>query len=230
MTLMINSKDNYDCTKFEVIELIKKLIEEDDELFLSTNTINNLAIHIAMSIIRIKSNNYIPLSTSQIESYKDEGSYKYALKICNTIGERFDIEFPESELSLVSMYVSKNKALDVELNSGFDLLDDDIYEIIRETMHNIKNKYDIDFRNDDKTFVAIGLHLTPALERLKNDQQLENPLTAKIKERHNQEFLYAKEINVITKEKYQKEFTDDELAFIALHFVVAINLNKDMFK
>ena len=42
-----------------------------------------------------------------------------------------------------------------------------------------------------KLLVSLGLHLTPALDRLLDDSQIENPLTAKIKERHPKEFAMA---------------------------------------
>ena len=119
------------------------------------------------------------------------------------------------------MYLSKNKALDIELNPGFDLLDEDVAVILRETMQRIKDEKDLNFKDDDKLFVSIGLHLTPALERLQNDSQIDNPLVDKIKERHQFEFSLASILNDVVEEKYQKRFTDDEIAYIALHFVVS---------
>lgn len=134
-----------------------------------------------------------------------------------------EIDFPEAEISLVSMYLSKNQKLDLEINSGFDLLDDQVFKILRETMYTIYQDYHKDFRNDDKLFVAIGLHLEPALERLANGQLVENPLKEKIIERHQEEFNYSKILNDVVRHDLNLSFDDDELAFIALHFVVANN-------
>lgn len=222
MTLAINSDDNFDSTKESVIPIIKKVIQDND-LFLSTNSINNLATHLTIAIIRIKSNNYIPLSHSQIETYKANSNYQFAKTLCEKITQKFNIQFPESELALVSMYLSTNNVLDVEFNSGFDLLDDDIYDIIRESIDLIHQETDHDFRSDDLLFIAIGLHLTPAIDRLLNDEQIDNPLLDQIKERHALEFNFAKILNHVVFTTYQKSFTDDELAYIALHFVVSMN-------
>ena len=87
----------------------------------------------------------------------------------------------------------------------------------------IYQKYHKDYRKDDKLFIAIGLHLEPALERLANNQTVENPLKEEIIKRHKEEFNYSKILNDIVKKETDLSFNKDELAFIALHFVVANN-------
>lgn len=121
------------------------------------------------------------------------------------------------------MYLAKNQKLDLEINSGYDLLDDNIYKIIDETMTSIYQEYHKDFRKDDKLFVAIGLHLEPALERLSNVQTIKNPLKDEIIKRHQEEYNYSKILNKIVKKETNLSFDDDELTYITLHFVVANN-------
>ena len=222
MDLTFNTNTDFDQTKVLITNIIKNTADDYD-LFLSENSINNLSVHLTIAIIRIKSNNYIPMSNSQIASYKQDHSYQYAKMLCDRLAREFEIDFPEAEISLVSMYLSKNQKLDLEINSGFDLLDDQVFKILRETMYTIYQDYHKDFRNDDKLFVAIGLHLEPALERLANGQLVENPLKEKIIERHQEEFNYSKILNDVVRHDLNLSFDDDELAFIALHFVVANN-------
>lgn len=222
MDLTFNTNTDFDQTKVLITNIIKNTADDYD-LFLSENSINNLSVHLTIAIIRIKSNNYIPMSNSQIASYKQDHSYSYAKMLCDRLAREFEIDFPEAEISLVSMYLSKNQKLDLEINSGFDLLDDQVFKILRETMYTIYQDYHKDFRNDDKLFVAIGLHLEPALERLANGQLVENPLKEKIIERHQEEFNYSKILNDVVRHDLNLSFDDDELAFIALHFVVANN-------
>ena len=45
----------------------------------------------------------------------------------------------------------------------------------------------------------------------------------KIIERHQEEFNYSKILNDVVRHDLNLSFDDDELAFIALHFVVANN-------
>lgn len=222
MNLKFNTDTDFNQVKITITSIIKNTANDFD-LFLSTDSITNLSVHLSIAVIRIKSDNYIPLSNGQIASYKQEYSYPYAKMLCDRLAREFNIEFPEAEISLVSLYLSKNQKLDLEINSGFDLLDDKIFKILDKTMTSIYHEYHKDFRKDDKLFIAIGLHLEPALDRLSNNQTVENPLKEKIIERHKEEFNYSKILNNIIKEETALSFNDDELAFIALHFVVANN-------
>lgn len=220
MQMTTNTIPEFSKIKVTIADIISQSIDKT-EIFLSTNSLNNLVIHLSIAIVRIQSNTYIPLSSSQITVFKDDRNYVYARDLCATLSTTFNVEFPENEIALVTMYLSKSQLLDVEINSGFDLLDTEIFNILRETMFVINKEYNQDFRTNDKLFVSIGLHLTPAIERLENNQQLKNPLTAQIKERHPTEFAYAMILNTVIQKQYLTSFNDDELAFITLHFVVA---------
>ena len=193
-------------------EAVNEVIEKN-HLTLSPQFTQNLVVHLAIAILRIKTNNYIPLSQGQITSYKANTNYDSAVEICNILSKKFDIEFPESELALIS--------LDVEFNAGVNLLDDEIIDVLQNTLDSLFKQKGIDLRNNEKLLVSLGLHLTPALDRLLDDSQIENPLTAKIKERHPKEFAMAEILNDAIESIYHKRFTEDEVAYFALHFIVS---------
>ena len=201
-------------------EAVNEVIEKN-HLTLSPQFTQNLVVHLAIAMLRIKTNNYIPLSQGQITSYKANTNYDSAVEICNILSKKFNIEFPESELALISMYLSKNNVLDVEFNAGVNLLDDEIITVLQNTLGALFKEKGIDLRNNEKLLVSLGLHLTPALDRLLDDTQIENPLTAKIKERHPKEFAMAEILNDAIESIYHKRFTDDEVDYFALHFIVS---------
>ena len=61
MDLTFNTNTDFDQTKVLITNIIKNTADDYD-LFLSENSINNLSVHLTIAIIRIKSNNYIPMS------------------------------------------------------------------------------------------------------------------------------------------------------------------------
>lgn len=222
MVLIINTTDDFEQIKLKVISTINDSMNNFD-IFLPNNSINNLSIHLTIATIRLMSNNYIPLSNSQIANLKDDKYYPYAKELCLKLSKLFNVDFPENEISLVTLYLSKNQLLDVQINSGFDLLDSDIFNILRETMFTIDKQYNQNFRTNNDLFISLGLHLTPAVERLLANQLLDNPLTTQIKQENDRAFEYCKVLNNVIENKYQKSFNDDELAYIALHFSTAQN-------
>ena len=130
-------------------EAVNEVIEKN-HLTLSPQFTQNLVVHLAIAILRIKTNNYIPLSQGQITSYKANTNYDSAVEICNILSKKFDIEFPESELALISMYLSKNNVLDVEFNAGVNLLDDEIIDVLQNTLDSLFKQKGIDLRNNEK--------------------------------------------------------------------------------
>lgn len=219
MTLEVKTGDNITETRNRITQLINETIEDD--VFLTPSTLKNLSVHLSITIIRLKSDNYIPLSPSLTKSYKKQKYYDTAKNICGCLAKEFNVEFPDGEVSLVSLYLSQNKLLDEEIFSGIDLLDDEIYDLVKETSVLIRDNYHLDLTNNEKFIVNVGLHLTPAIERLKSDTQITNPLLDKIKASHQKEFEMAKQVNTICRNKYNKEFSDDEVSYITLHLLAS---------
>ena len=219
MSTKIMTSESFNEVKSNVQEILSSNVEKNN-IFLSSHSKKNLATHLSITTIRIQNSNYIPLSKAKVLEYQEDELYPVAKDICDSIASQYAIEFPENEISLVTMYLRKTNALDLEITTGIDLLDDQTYTYIKTALDRIKDKYALDFSNKQKFIVSIGLHLEPALERLLENRQLTNPLTAQIKERHMAEFNLAATLRDVIKEDTDLEFNDDEVAFLALHFVV----------
>lgn len=212
-------------------EDIKKLITTDiqdllkqEQVNLSEFSINNLAVHLAMAVVRIQNNSYIPLSKSHLTLDSEDITYKIGLSLINQINYQFSINVPQLELGLISKYLSVQESSLEDVNTGLDLIDDEIIDILNQTSKKLKERYNKEFKSSQKMYITIGLHLIPAIDRLlSNNQEKSNPLLEKIKNRHPRAFDYSKALNEAVKEKYAKEFNDDELGYIALHFQVARN-------
>ena len=71
-------------------EAVNEVIEKN-HLTLSPQFTQNLVVHLAIAILRIKTNNYIPLSQGQITSYKANTNYDSAVEICNILSKKFNI-------------------------------------------------------------------------------------------------------------------------------------------
>ena len=69
MDLTINSDEAFNQTKAHITNIINDTINDYD-FTLSDNSINNLAVHLSIAIIRIKSDNYIPFNIRATSSIK----------------------------------------------------------------------------------------------------------------------------------------------------------------
>ncbi len=224
MNQTMSSIDEFEASKKELLEIVNNTVKENN-LPLSAHSIQSLSVHLAIALSRIKSNSYIPLSQGQIASYKNNENFKIAATLCKELEKKYRVHFPESEQALISMYLSKINMLDIEFNSGFDLLDDDVFIILQNAINTIYIKTGKDFKEDEKLLIALGLHLTTAIDRLMENDQIKNPLLDKIKTRYSQAYEMAQILNDIIETIYKKRFIDDEVAYFALHFAVAMKHN-----
>lgn len=222
MNLTISTGNDYEDIKNRIFTIITKYSKEHD-LAIEQSTLQQLSIHLAIAMIRIESNNYIPLSSSILNDYKHDENYFHAKKICENIANEFQLEIAENEIALVAMHLAKGDYFETEFFTGLDIIDEDIIHISKKAIDNIYDKYHVDFRNDEKLLVNMSLHLLPAIDRLQKNDFSKNPLTKEIKERHSVEFNYAKVLNETVDQTYHKSFNDDELAFLTLYFVLATN-------
>ena len=73
----------------------------------------------------------------------------------------------------------------------------------------------------DSIYVTLPDHISAAVNRYKEGIVLPNPLLWDIRQLYKDEFRVGLKANEIVKEETGVEFTEDEAAFIALHFVNA---------
>ncbi|WP_249029705.1 BglG family transcription antiterminator [Tannockella kyphosi] len=220
------TNESFAQTRDDILNLIKTEINALHIDLLDSN-IQNIATHLSIAIIRLQAKNYIELSSSQLSVFKNNEFHNLAATICHKIEEVYGVSFPENEIDLITMYFSNNNLLDVDMIPSFDFLEDEVVNILLKVLEDIDKTYGFKIESSDKIVTTVGLHLQQAIYRLKNNQQLDNPLVEKIKERHPEEFKYAALLNPIVKEKYDTVFSDDEIAYLTLHFIVAMNQQKN---
>lgn len=204
----------YTDIKKEITTIVNTMTSNKNIEFNAHNTI----VHLTTTLIRLKSKNYIPLSYNQTANFKDHQLFDLANSICSEISTTYSVVFPTNEIAYLTMYLSNQTLLDQEFDTHFDILSDDTMLILKETKEIIDEKYP-DNKILSNNFHALGLHLQQALNRLKDNKQVENPLAKEIFDKYPLETSYSKLCNEVIQNKYQKQLTDDELAFITLHLI-----------
>lgn len=74
---------------------------------------------------------------------------------------------------------------------------------------------------DDSIYITLTDHLSGALERIRRNITVTNPLTSAIKSFYPEEFQLAVDAIVIINQETGVSFSIDEVAFITMHFVTA---------
>lgn len=201
--------------------LIEKIHEHKIEI--SDVSLMNLVTHISIACKRIKEGFII-----QPVKIMLDGDYTFerivSKEIITEVEKLTKLKFPLSEIDYITVHLLGTKLLQQK-----DLVDysensenDDVKDLLFNILNNLYNEFNWDFRQDLEFINSLILHLRPALNRLKYDMNIRNPLLSEIKAKYPDAFEGAVIASKCIEEKIGKSVGEDEIGYIALHIGLAL--------
>ena len=218
----LNDEIDFIFDKEDIKEIYNILIKNVDlsSIKLSDIALNNLVIHIAIAIKRIKINKYFE---RKIESDLSK-TYEFSIanNIVKDIEDMFNIKFPLEEIYYITMHLIGTKLI-LDQNI-FDLYekDQEIYHLAKDIINTVDSKMQFEFKNDNELLTSIILHLKPAIYRHKNNMNVRNPLLSDIKLNYPSAYEASIIASDIIRKSLNIKFKEDELGYLAIHFGAAI--------
>lgn len=188
---------------------------------LSDNYFQSLLLSLSIFLIRlqqgkhIESKNYLMLESIELLT-----TYFLTENLAEKIGAIGQVEINKADFDylnkqLISHGLEPNLE-DLDAKENYQQV---VASIIREMSYSLK----VDLTSDEKLRKNILYHLLTMIYRLKLNMPIKNPLLKEI--RDNYSILYSTTWLVLS--KYEPElgiqFTDDEIAFLAVHFQGAVD-------
>lgn len=188
---------------------------------LSDYVMQNLVIHLALAIIRIKAGNV--LETSPVSGAVDlSKEMKIAQKMIQRIENAVDITFPEDESMYIGLHLKSRSNQLAPIDETWDDSSNDLHLQVMETLLEIDQSSDLTFKLDAKLLMGLNAHFEPLMTRLQMGIPLKNPLLKEIKVNYPEVFQITKKYfeKMPLLEVYQVD--DHEWAYITLHLLAAI--------
>ena len=211
---------------FEEITII--VLDECREagLRLSDYVIQNLVLHIALAIKRIKDG--FKLSIAEVDkSIETRKEFLVGKRILKRIAYSNNIEFPSEEAYYIALHLTVKSTVKSEDDTSISDEKEKIHDELVEILEKIENEKGYKFKKDKHLINGILTHFYPLIMRLKYNLTIENPLLNEIKEKYYEVFDLTKEYlsNMTIFKGY--EVSESEWAYICLHFMAAIERYKD---
>ena len=110
------------------------------------------------------------------------------------------------------------------LNTMIEKVDNDFFVVCEEAIYELSEKINQELNES----IHIGLidHLSFAIKRLKNNEEIENPFLVEIETLYSKEYMLADMVAKKVGAYCNVDIPDGEIAFIALHIHSAINNGK----
>ncbi|MFP7299920.1 BglG family transcription antiterminator [Neobacillus niacini] len=227
-----NSSLNIDSNSFYLLDqnlfvkiketIIKKVNEYKIEV--SDIALENLATHITIGCKRIETGFVIEdLEQDLIEKYPFEKIV--ANEIVKEVEDFTGLEFPKSEIDYIIVHLLGTKLIHKNTLNEFSKFDE-LGTIIHCMLQRLKTELNWDFQDDSEFIQALTLHIRPAMNRLRYNMNIRNPLLDEIKRKYPSAFEGAAIASRCIGEYLEIEVGEHEIAYIALHIGVALERMK----
>lgn len=224
----LNQKVNLDMSIYgqwfdlDEINKIQAIVNEVDEIFnvsLTDVAYEALIVHIALSIERFKAgNNDEELPSEELENI-DSLQYKIASTLVEMINEEFNISLGENEIYYIAVHTAaKSGVIVAQEKRGDNFLE---YYCLR-LINNVGLLLNVDLSNDKHLFNSLFQHLCACEYRNRNNISLDNPLKDELKNNYKDLFEIVKAVIIDVNEPDVIIPSDDEIAYVMLHFCTAI--------
>ncbi|MEH7086218.1 BglG family transcription antiterminator [Neobacillus drentensis] len=219
-----NSFQLLDQNLFEKVKetIIKKVNEYKIEV--SDIALENLATHITIGCKRIEEG-------FVIENLEQDliGKYPFEKIVANEIVKEVEdftgLEFPKSEIDYIIVHLLGTKLIHKNTLNEFSKFDE-LGTIIHCMLERLKTELNWNFKDDSEFIQALSLHIRPAMNRLRYNMNIRNPLLEEIKRKYPSAFEGAAIASRCIDEYLEREVGEHEIAYIALHIGVALERMK----
>lgn len=198
---------------FEELTIIVLDECREGNLKLSDFVLQNLVIHISLAMRRIVEGFRITrLPVNDIDYLKEK---KIAKQILDRVSLISGVIFPDEEINYITLHlISKG-------HSSHDHFNLDTKSEIRSELNSALEQLSPVIKNDLQFIEGVLEHLATLHVRLQSQVDLENPLTEDIRSKYSQMFHLAGETSSLMSIFDQYHISDDEIAYVALHFMAA---------
>lgn len=210
----------------KIVDISFKLgneIETKLNISLSDYYLKSLIITLIILIFRISKRNHIYSERNFVfEEIKTLETYIVAKNILEVIAKELNISFSETDIDYLNRQLMahglKPKLKNETETKRYKKIVKDMVKEMSEVMH-------VDLTRDEKLLDGIMFHLIPMEYRLKMGIRIQNPLLSEIKSQYSVTFSATWYVMAKVESELNITLTEDEVAFIMVHFQAAIDRN-----
>lgn len=224
-TLHCHVQSNFFDQTISLEEIARIVLEEcqDAKLKLSDFVLQNLVVHIALAIVRIKSGFEIKNLSCRMSNNDTER--KVAKKILARISEVSNQEFPVQEIDYITLHLLAKSQLSQETQTKISK--EEMKRYLVQTFQALGLDDIYQFSSDFQLLEGLITHLMTLQIRLDSRITINNPLVDEVKKNYSDIFFMSKEILENMAIFSQVSISDDEIAYVSLHFLAAIERRKE---
>lgn len=207
-----NKQKNRDLFKY-IDEILYKY-----KIDLSEYSVNNLIVHLYITLSRIHSGHQIEIS-SELNS-KNNVEYKAARELLDYFRTKINIDVTCEEIDFIAEHIKSKRILDVVLLSDSEIRK--LKQCIEVMYLEINNNFGFDFTLDSELYQYLYLHIPQMVRRLQAHMTIRNTSVIDNKRR----YLFATKVThsacAVIEQYYNVRVDLNEFGYLLLYFNLAI--------
>lgn len=201
-------------------------VVEDGGFAINSVAYQNLLVHIAIAISRIRSGCYAAGENLDLEQIRADASWNVANAIADGISQEFSVDLPETEIAYIAIHLAGKRAQlpgdPTGLNEGKLAISDAAWNVAERMVAEADRAFSLNLSGDLDLLMSLARHIGPLSVRLRYRMRLENPLLDDIRSRYPFAFACALEAARVLYEAFGSPVSDDETGYLALSFALAL--------
>lgn len=210
----------------ELQETIKKTLSAH-EIQINQYSLNNIVLHYAISIERIRQGHSLNIGPS-IPQLQEKPEFLLAEEIGDSLAQQYDIHFSKIELEQLSLLFigMQNETLTKEHNQQLSaFVDQRIINVLQEVLAEVEQTYLVEL-HEEEFFTKLAIHIQSLYYRSHYETFTRNSSLLDIKTAYPLTYDLAVYISSLIQERLDIWFNEDEISFIALHIGAFLETKK----
>ncbi|MGY6211177.1 BglG family transcription antiterminator [Cytobacillus firmus] len=180
-----------------------------------------IVLHTCITLKRTLSG--FPVERKDLPETEVTVEYGLIQEVTSRLGQAFDCAFSEGDILYLARILKGTKWSGTEAFPYDSIV---LAQMIRNVIKSVSEQLHVDLNKDFSLFQGLLAHMEPSLYRIKQNMESYNPLREEIKRKYPVLFMAVKNS---LEEAFTDidQFSDDEIAFIVLHFGSALVLQEE---
>jgi activator of the mannose operon (transcriptional antiterminator) len=199
-------------------------IEEKFQYKFSSESVLELAMYLAVMLRRADCGCNVSVSRETAGFLYGSVQMEVCDQVADKLEERYGISLPTQERKyfLVQILGARRLQQPDSLMKETDIGDNDIKEAVEIFIEAVGRELGVDFCNNRLLYEQLRNHIRPSVYRILFGLNLNNPLSVRIKEEYRKVFSVVYEKTDILNEAFHVVFPEEEIAYVTIHFVIAL--------
>lgn len=205
-----------------IINFLKKIIK-DLKKKISDEAYQIIFLYILIFLNRIK-NNFTISKCSNINFIQSTEDYKVIKNNINVLFEDSDYKICEEEIAKITEFVlgAHTYNFNYSFYENWILIE----KLVDNLITDVNSKINIDILNDKTLREGLINHIVPTIYRLKNNIELQESIYSEVLEDYEPLYKIIKNALVGVENFIGKSFSENEVAFFVVHFILSMKRNE----